>query len=349
MKIGIVTLPLHFNFGGILQAYALQEILQKMGCDSFVIRPYERSIKAILKTFLYKQSGVSRFVKRHIRFDCLHEPFNLDELKTKGYDMLIVGSDQVWRPCMGINREANINRYFLKTIGTGQIKKISYAASFGVDYLDFTQKEKEQAEKLIKDFAAVSVREQSGITLCFDFFNRKDACLVLDPTMLLFSTDYLNIMGKSPFKTGNKHCFIYMLDYTKAENQKHVKDFIPLNAEVITAKVERNIFKKYFEVKDTVEGWLSAIYNSDLMITDSFHGCVFSILFHKDFYVMENAVGGNTRIYSLLSLFGLKDRLISKEVNNKNAKPIEWQQVDMRLRDLRNFSFDFLNKSLSHD
>lgn len=348
MKIGIVTLPLHFNFGGILQAYALQEVLHEWG-DSFIIKSYQHGIKAIIKTLLYRQSGIFRFVKNKIRYDYLHEPFSLDELTSKGYDVLVVGSDQVWRPCMGVSREANVNRYFLKTIGKGKIKKISYAASFGVDYFDFTHEEKKKAQSLIKDFEAVSVRETFGITLCSEYLGRVDAKLVLDPTMLLNETDYLNIMGNSPFKSQNKHCFIYLLDYDKAENKEIVETLIPLNTEVFTAKVEKNILKKYFNIKDSVEGWLAAIYNSDLMITDSFHGCVFSILFHKDFYVMGNIIGGNARIYSLLSLFELDDRLIDKNTNPEKIKPINWQQIDLKLQTLRTMSFDFLSKTLSYD
>lgn len=347
MKVGIVTLPLHFNFGGILQAYALQEVLHEWG-DSFIIKYYQHGVKATIKALLYRQSGIFKFVKKQIRYDFLHEPFCLDELTSKGYDVLVVGSDQVWRPCMGVSREANVNRYFLKTMGKRKIKKISYAASFGVDYFDFTHEEKKEAQTLIKDFEAVSVRETFGITLCSEYLGRVDAKLVLDPTMLLKEADYLNIMGSSPFKTQNKHCFIYLLDYGKADNQETVKMLVPSKAEVFTAKVERSILKKYFNTQ-TVEDWLAAIYNSDLMITDSFHGCVFSILFHKDFYVMENIIGGNARIYSLLSLFGLDDRLIDKNTNPEKIKPINWQQIDLKLQTLRKASFEFLSKALSYD
>ena len=350
MKIGIVTLPLHFNYGGILQAYALQEVLKELGHTSFILKPSIKSIKTYIKAILYNRSDISQFVNKYIKFDNLNEPFRLSELHLKKYDALIVGSDQVWRfwPGTEAEREVNISRYFLNTIGNGKIRKIAYAASFGIDYLDLTESENNLIKKLVKNFAAVSVREQSGLPLCFKYLEREDACLVLDPTMLLTENNYSNLIKKSPFKSTNKHCFVYLLDYEDIKNQKTVKALLPTNSEVLYAKVERNPLKRYLKSDLTIQDWLSSIYNSDIIITDSFHGCVFSILFHKDFYVMKNDFGGNTRINSLLSLFGLENRLIKKG-SISEANPIDWTFVEEKLQLMRNFSLDYLNKALSND
>lgn len=346
MKIGIVTLPLHFNFGGILQAYALQETLKKLGHNPYIIKKTPQNIKDYIKRLLYNQSRVSQFVRKNIIFDNLSEPFTMSELTSKGYDALIVGSDQVWRPCMGIDRKANVNRYFLKTTNNGKIRKIAYAASFGVDFLDFTEDEIILAQDLVKDFTAVSVREQSGLTLCAKYLNRKDVCQVLDPTMLLGKNDYSHFILYSPFKSENKHCFVYLLDYEKTTNQEIVKTILPENSEVLRAKVERNTLKKYLSSDLTIQNWLSAIYHSDLVITDSFHGCVFSILFHKNFYVIRNDVGGNARINSLLTLLGLEDRLIEKEFIVSKINPINWEFIEEKLQLMRKFSIQYLNKAL---
>lgn len=346
MKIGIVTLPLHFNFGGILQAYALQETLKRLNHTPYIIKRKPRNIKDFIKKILYSQSRVSQFVNKYIRFDNLNEPFTMSEITSKGYDVLIVGSDQVWRPCMGINRKENINRYFLRTIGNGKVRKVAYAASFGVDFLDFTEDEKLLARDLVKDFIAVSVREKSGLTLCTKYLNRKNVCQVLDPTMLLSKNDYSHFILSSPFKSKNKHCFVYLLDYEKIKNQKTVKALLPEGSEVLHAKVERNTLKKYLSSNLTIQNWLSAIYHSDLVITDSFHGCVFSILFHKDFYVMRNDVGGNTRINSLLTLFSLEDRLIEKEIPVNRMNSINWKSIEENLQLMRDFSIGYLNKAL---
>ena len=142
--------------------------------------------------------------------------------------------------------------------------------------------------------------------------------------------------------------FRYLLDYEDIKNQKTVKALLPTNSEVLYAKVERNPLKRYLKSDLTIQDWLSSIYNSDIIITDSFHGCVFSILFHKDFYVMKNDFGGNTRINSLLSLFGLENRLIKKG-SISEANPIDWTFVEEKLQLMRNFSLDYLNKALSND
>lgn len=247
---------------------------------------------------------------------------------------------------MGSNRENNVNRYFLKTKPNNCIKKIAYAASFGVDYWDFTESETKTAQRLINEFSFVSIRESSGIKLCSKYFNSNNTIQVLDPTMLIETEIYIKKIVKKPFKTHKAHCFLYLLDYNNITNKHIVETLLPKDAELLTAKVERNIIKKYFREKNTVEDWLSAIYHSDMMITDSFHGCVFSILFHKDFYVMSNEVGGNARIQSLLSLFKLNNRLIDSTFIPQEKTVIDWNAVDLQLQKLRKVSIAYLYKAL---
>ena len=137
------------------------------------------------------------------------------------------------------------------------------------------------------------------------------------------------------------------MDYDSAINKKIVEACIPKESELLLARVERNVLKKYLNVDKRVEWWLSAIYNSDIVITDSFHGCVFSILFHKDFYVMSNTAGGNTRIQTLLSLFGLNNRLI-KDVDCMSYKKefIDWETIDLKLHEMKEKSITYLQKAL---
>lgn len=346
MKIGIVTLPLHFNYGGILQAFALQKTIENLGFKAFIIIQKPQNIKQKLKVFLYKKSKIYSFIKKNLIFLELHEPFHKHELMTHNLKALVVGSDQVWRPCMGSNRENNVNRYFLKTDPNNCIKKIAYAASFGVDYWDFTENETKTAQKLINEFSFVSIRESSGIKLCSKCLNNSNAIHVLDPTMLVETETYIKNIVKNPFKTHKTHCFLYLLDYNNNTNKHIVETLLPKDAELLIAQVERNIIKKYFRGKNTVEDWLSAIYHSDIIITDSFHGCVFSILFHKDFYVMSNKVGGNARIQSLLSLFKLNNRLINSTFTPQEKTSIDWNAVDIQLQKLKKASIAYLYKAL---
>lgn len=344
-KIGIVTLPLHFNYGGILQAYALQQVLKKIGYDAVVIGHPKNTIKEKIKDALYKFSGVYKFINANISIIRLDVPFSDEAMKKNNIHALVVGSDQVWRPCMGTDRNENVARYFLKTEKVN-IRKVAYAASFGVDYWDFTKEETEKAIGQVKDFDAVSVRESSGIDLCVKYLNANNVVQVLDPTMLLHSNDYRSFTTMSPFKTNKKHCFVYLLDYMREGNKDIIKEIVHGDVEIHTAKVERNTIKKFLNAHDTVEKWLSSIYYSDFVITDSFHGCVFSILFHKEFYVMGNVVGGNARIVSLLNMFGLQDRFVDN-TKMQNVSKIDWEKVDRSLDFMRKKSITFLKENLS--
>ena len=164
--------------------------------------------------------------------------------------------------------------------------------------------------------------------------------------MLLEADYYKKILTKSPFKTQKQHCFTYLLDYNSPSNQNIINSLLHKDIELLTAKVERNILKKFFNTQNSIEKWLSTIYYSDLIITDSFHGCVFSILFHKNFYVISNSAGGNTRIQSLLSLFGLNNRLITNNYIPQQTSTINWNIVDIKLQTQRKESIFFLHKAL---
>lgn len=348
-KIGIVTLPLHFNYGGIMQTFALQEIIFALGMSPYVVVSRSHSLKGFVKSKLYSMSTVYKFVKKYIRRIDLEEPFSVDNLLEHGINTLVVGSDQVWRPCMGADRMTNVYRYFLKTDKPNLIRKVAYAVSFGVDYWDFTVNETQQAQRLVIDFSAISVRESSGIKLCSDYLHITNAVHVLDPTLLIEASKYKNILSTIPSKVIKNHCFIYLLDYNSETNKNAIKSILPANMKVLEARVERNLLKKYFNAKNSVEDWLASIFYSDLVITDSFHGCVFSILFHKDFFVMGNDIGGNARISSLLSLFHLQERFVDGKNAAKHLNAIDWNNVDRILQENREKSISFLKNALSND
>ena len=230
------------------------------------------------------------------------------------------------------------------------IKRIAYAASFGVDTWEYNPKDTKNALKAIQRFDAVSTREQSGVTLCKDYLDYIDAVQVLDPTLLLDRIDYEHIMEESD-KTheinGNLMC--YVLDYTNEKRQyisecAKVLDMIPFETnskyEVKGASLEEI-------VQPPVEQWLRSFRDSSYVITDSFHACVFSILFHKPFIVIGNNSRGLARFQSLLSLFELEDRMLidTYDVSLCN-KDINWEKVDSKLDKLRADSKSFLEQAL---
>ena len=211
MKIGILTLPLHTNYGGILQAYALQTVLERMGHQTVVLnhkRKYSLPAwrlplsytKRVIKKFVLGRKDIRIFAEQHQnkeyaivsqhtqRFiDTYIHTYNVESfksLKAADFDAIVVGSDQVWRPkyfepMFG----EGIDNAFLSFAHNWKIKRISYAASFGTEDWEYTDEYTRMCSELLGLFDAITVREESGVRLCKDKFG-VDAEHVLDPTML---------------------------------------------------------------------------------------------------------------------------------------------------------------------
>lgn len=365
MKIAILTQPLYTNYGGILQCYALQTVLERMGHKVRVLsKPrYGRSYYII-----YPMAVCKRLFKRFILgknvaiFKAPHEVVgqHIDKFIHKyihqyskrlwtdkiasHFDAVVVGSDQVWRPLYS----QPIEEAFLSFLGDAKIKRISYAASFGVDNCEYTKEQIDTCSSLLKKFDAVSVRESSGIKLCQEYFDTK-AVQVLDPTLLLYANDYRELIkrGKTQLSKGNM--LVYMLDRTK-EKEEFVERIASeygltpfwINSETIDENLS---FKQ--RLKMPVEQWLRSFDDAGFVLTDSFHGCVFSIIFRKQFLAIGNKERGLSRFHSLLTLFSLQDRLILSPCEYKGNLPsIDYTQVRAHLDILQNLSFTFLKTNL---
>ena len=341
MKIAILTQPLRTNYGGILQAYALQTVLQRRGHEVVVInREYQDypsnkllclRVGAILKSlirryilgkkeyiimnpfsslFRTKWDGyiVQPFVKKKI---CQSPELRNSEsmrryFAEQKFDCYIVGSDQVWRPCYS----PCITDFFLKSVpDDSQAIRIAYAASFGTDQWEMTPSETDECARLAKMFDAISVREESGVGLCKQYLG-VDAVHLLDPTLLLDVEDYIKLFNESgvPKSTGNLFCYVLdknpevdkMIDILKEDG------FTPLYANLDVIPTLENPRP----VQLTIEEWLRGFYDAEFVLTDSFHACVFSILFNKPFVVYGNIDRGMSRVQSLLKMFNLNGRLV---------------------------------------
>lgn len=373
MKIGILTLPLHTNYGGILQAYALQTVLERMGHEVEVFdkpdqihRPLWRNSMTFAKRLALRAIGKSvslNYQKEHnIRERTKRKYVNVfiqqhikrRELKSYGaisptdYDAIVVGSDQVWRQKYMPKMNAKIP--FLAFTEGWNIKRIAYAASFGSDEWEYTDKNTTAAKLAIQRFDAVSTRERSGVKLCKDYLDYNDAVQVLDPTLLLDRKDYVHIIEESELTheiNGNLMC--YVLDYTNEKRQyisecAKVLDMIPFET---NSKYEVKGASLDEIVQPPLEQWLRSFRDSSFVITDSFHACVFSILFHKPFVVIGNQSRGLARFASLLSLFGLEDRMVTENLDVSLCdRPIDWDRVDIQLKKLRADSKSYLEQVL---
>lgn len=336
MKIGILTHPLGVNYGGILQAYALSTFLRKQGHDVIVLNRQSNLplVKRLVKTILValhhprynnpRYKHLVSFVKKYINYS---KPLSTGGqmsgfVKGNSMDAVIVGSDQVWRTgfamCYGYN-------YFLDFVPAG-VRKLSYAASFGLSQWEYNNEQTQRIKQLLSEFKAISVREDEGVQLCKDNIG-VTADHVLDPTMLLNASDYEPVTSERKVK--DDYVFVYWLGSAE-EKQKAIE------AASIECKRIVDISLRGSEPLMPIEDWLSYIKYADHVVTDSFHGCVFSILFGKQFTICANDSGGNGRLRSLFSMLGI----------DMSSPQIDYTIVYDKLDNLRSHSYDFLNKAL---
>ena len=257
------------------------------------------------------------------------------------FDAYVVGSDQVWRaiyvPCIG--------NYFLDFTFHWNVRRIAYAASFGIDRPEYTQAEINICRQLVPKFDSISFRESNGQKI-FEEFGWSDANyqMVLDPTMLLYASDYEEFLPKQG-KNDRSHIFYYVLD--KTQEITKVLDDIHQILKIPLCGIS-NIQSGYKPLP-SIESWLFDINSANFIVTDSFHGMVFSILFHKPFVVIVNGKRGAERFQNLLSLLSLDERLLTSIDNLKVIleKNINWEIVDAKLNSLREKSLEFLTNSLA--
>lgn len=373
MKIGVLTLPLHNNFGGILQAYALQKVLKDFGHNVVLIdksryislgpwyKKYPIYIKRGINRFIFGKNIIvkadieqNRFLKTIAKYT---EPFiekhirrvytkDFSNIREKDFDVLIVGSDQIWRPKYFFSK---IENAYLDFAREWKIKRIAYAASFGTEEWEYTKEQTNNCAALLKKFNAVSVRESSAVQLCNDNFGVK-AEHVLDPTMLLCKEDYIKLFKDYNTAQSDGNLFCYILD--EGEEKKSIIDCIAkekgLKPFYVNSRYEELDAPLEERIQQPVEKWLRAFNDAEYIVTDSFHACVFSIIFNKPFIVYGNRERGMARFKSLLSIFGLEERIVStkEEATKAISKPINWEIVNESHRQWKEKSMSFLNNNL---
>lgn len=379
MKIGILTQPLHNNYGGLLQCFALQTILKRLGHEVWVVqREYAGrklnllqrlfyNVKQVIKVFLghkyigilnpqkveYVTRNTKYFVSEYInrKTDIITTTDNLRKCHLNyKFDAYVVGSDQVWRP----RYSPCITNYFFDFLSPqDKVKRIAYAASFGVDEWEFSEEETSKCKDLLKLFDSISVREASGTHLCSKHLNRDDALHVLDPTMLLEKEDYISIVEREKEPKSSGALFCYILDESSEKKQIIESIVSQINTIPFTQMPKCKI--TYENLRDRLEdcvypsvtAWLRAFIDAEMVITDSFHGCVFSIIFNKPFWVIGNEARGMARFHSLLSLYGLQNRMINlKQQPSDFSTPIDWIRVNEIKREWQEKSLNILKNNL---
>lgn len=371
MKIGILTIFSNWGYGSIMQAFALQRILRNNGYDAITFKfkeSYELPLKVryliYLKRIFLKyvfgkkitifhekkrflenkiiSQNTEKFISKNINHILIN---NVLDINKNDFDAIIVGSDQVWRP----KYIRNIEEFFLSFAKDWNIKRIAYAASFGVDYWEFSKKQTQECQLLIKSFDKVSVRELDAIKLCENNLNYTPE-FVLDPTLLLEKNDYISLFSEFKHKSSGNLKY-YFLDATQDKMKlcENIAEYYGLTPFHVYAEVENQSIDAKDKILPYVEEWLKGFYDAEFVVTDSFHGCVFSIIFNKPFVVYANRNRGISRFESLLSIFHLENRMIFKSEEWKNiSKNIDWESINVIREKYKKKSIKFLLNSLEN-
>lgn len=371
-KIGILTINDYANYGNRLQNYAVQEVLKELGhkpttivnktsLDKSDIRPESSSngkslsgMIRVLKRKLY--NGINRNKIKELkkekrrRFKVFSDIYitetdyeiSVDAIPEKlneAYDYFVTGSDQVWNPYFKHFSEIDFLTF------ASPVKRVAFSPSFGISTLP--QSVEKDFKKWISGMATLSVREEAGAHLIESLTGRKPEVLI-DPTMFLNKKQWGNIAKPSPVKPKKKFLCTYFLGETYIE----YKDTIQKIARQFDLEIV-NLGNLYDLERFTVDPseFLDFIASSEIFLTDSFHGTIFSILFEKPFIVFERTgklPSMNSRIDTILSKFQLEERKWDKMEHDSTYFDIDYRHVSSILENERGKVVDYLTKSLKN-
>lgn len=369
MKIAVITLKDSPNYGGILQAYALQKAIEKIGHECVLIDYMNDEFRHKF-TFFGKPSGMRTiyWIYKKIQYPLMTVmmkkmmPFyqhmkltrhfvKTEELKelNKEYDLFVTGSDQVWACDLNFKDDA----YFLSFVDDRH-KKISYAASFGRTINMMKPEEKEFITPQLDRFDALAVREDSGVEVVRALSGRNDAVPVLDPTFLLDRGDWEKVASHEHKGKGKKYILCYLMQSMKNDKEalKYAKRLSKETGMPII-KICRGLTSVIWGETiyvPTVEEWIGLFMDAEYIVTNSFHGMAFSVNFEKEFISFiegDPKSGRNSRVYDRCKDFGLLERIhiVGDEINSNNEK-IEYGKVNEIIMKYKNESIRYLNKVL---
>jgi len=353
MNIAVLNFPLDNNYGGNLQRFALIRVLQNLGHEpthlftKFYFQ--EPSFIEILKRMLYalihykiptnlnpekkeraeyeiEIKNILPFYNKYIpHTDPIDTPKKL--FSYKDFDMFLVGSDQVWRRSM--SSKFPFESMFFNWVQNKP--KIAYGVSFGIDHHEIPETELPNLSKLYKTFNAVSVRESTATAILSSLnWTTPKAELVLDPTLLLDREEYLKLIANGNTADSKGNLFCYILD-TKESIRKLIQ----------TEAFKKNLQPFYWGIDNnttcSIEQWLKSFVDAQYVITDSFHGCIFSIIFNKPFMLIKNERRGMARFNSLFKLLGI----------NESQQDFDWKSINSKLDELKETSISFIKRALT--
>ena len=343
MKIGLLTYHHSMNYGAVLQTYATCRVLKELGHEVELIdfRHPEKASNWSLP-FYFKVKAFNRFKSLH------YAPYSkyidtIEQLRLRrfDYDCIMVGSDQTWNP--NISREKRL-AYFL-SFGSDECKRISFASSFGVSA--WPEKYFEDIpliRKALESFSAISVREKTGQLLLKETFG-VDSTVVLDPT--LFHKDYKELIGEVK-ETEDVICCLLHRPEKQLKKVRELDAYLHTKGKVIsTIWPVRGLNYVY---PPSIESWLKYIAGAKFVVTDSFHGVAFSLVFNREFVVITPDIGKNSRLKDLMDTLGLSNRYYYDtdviDYEKLISSKIDYQKVNELLQREREYSWRFLKDNL---
>ena len=297
-----------FNYGSVLTAYAIQELICQRGFFAKILNTQR------VPLYRYKESFGYRFARDYLN---LTDPTQSDDefirLNAKT-NVFLVGSDQVWRPKYW---KVDLNRVLLNFVESDKFK-IAIAASFGTNEFEGSKEENAYFKKETKKFNLITVREKSGVDICRNEFS-VDATWILDPVFILEKEKYERIAKESDYDCSDRVVY-YGWDFTNSR-----KDLTYIQ-NCVGAKALADITGKDILVED----WLHAIQTAKFFVSNSYHGICFAMIFHKPFICVNDI--GEARFDSLDYLFDLKNHMVSNisEIRERPEllKPIDYSRID---------------------
>ncbi len=370
MKIALITIHYHNNYGAVLQAFATKKILSQYGevetinyfnphlqyeLDLIRFKPSIHAIKMMIHDIL-RLKDRNRVIKKFKKF--IKSKMNLSKLVTRhdiengaiGYfDVYVCGSDQIWNTKLNFNKNGEPDSSYFLDFADKKSKKISYASSMGQHY-HLTDSEQEKIKDLLKDFTTISVRENCAQEVLSQLLKR-EVFHVLDPTLLISKEEWLEALGIDKNYRSQKENYILVYSISKTPLIKKAVEFFVRksgNKVVIIDQAFKPFINTNFHIRDAgpIE-FIELFANAWLVITDSFHGTCFSINFKKPFVSTRSVWHGGNRIESLLNLLGLKERLINDEKDiDKLSADCDYKSLENKLNYERARSIQILSSGI---
>lgn len=347
-KVGIITIIDNGNYGNRLQNYAVQETLKRLNIEAITIKNEAASNsknKYLLRKLknLFKNGTYSKVLGRKICFKEFNKNiiFSAKKInpycKLKEYDYFLVGSDQVWNPNFGRLRDVDLLEF------AEPEKRISFSASFGISKLP--QRYNSKLKEALKDYKAISVREEAGKKIIEDIVERKDVQVLVDPTMILSSEEWEKVGRKPKQLENNKYILNYFLGKLSESRKIEINRIAKENECEVINILDAN---SPFYCTGPSE-FLYLEKNAFLICTDSFHSCVFATLFNRPFIIFDredNNASMNSRVENLITKFQLKNRKYNgREITKENLNH-DYTEAYKILNEERKKTIEFLRQAL---